>query len=83
MDIRIEEKKITIAHRLLHSRLRRSMCGYNDGGFHNLRAYLINRVERESNYELIVELDGADPQSVAKIINRKEWLREKYGDYKA
>ncbi len=79
MNIKLEERKITIAHRLLHKRLRRGF-GYDDGGYHNLRAFLINRVEQQSNYKLIVELDGADPESVAKIRNRDEYLKEKYGD---
>ena len=79
MDIKLEERKITIAHRLLHKRLRRGF-GYDDRGYHNLRAFLINRVEQQSNYKLIVELDGSDPEAVAKIRNRDEYLKEKYGD---
>ncbi len=31
MDIKLEERKITIAHRLLHKRLRRGF-GYDDRG---------------------------------------------------
>lgn len=65
MNIKLEERKITIAHGLLHKRLRRGF-GYDDGGYHNLRAFLINRVEQQSNYRLIVEFDGSDPESVAK-----------------
>lgn len=79
MNTKLEERKITIAHRLLHKRLQRGF-GYGDGGYHNLRAFLINRVEQQSNYRLIVELDGSDPESVAKIRNRDEYLKEKYGD---
>lgn len=79
MNIKLEERKITIAHRLLHKKLRRGF-GYDDGGYHNIRAFLINRVEQQSNYKLTVELDYADPESVAKIRNRDEYMKEKYGD---
>ncbi len=78
MDLKLEERKITIAHRLLHRRLQK--VGYDDGGYHNLRAILINRVEQQSNYKLIVEFDGSAPESIAKIRNRDEYLKEKYGN---
>ncbi|MCC2255967.1 hypothetical protein LKD70_16365 [Ruminococcus sp. CLA-AA-H200] len=74
-NIANEERKITIAHRLLHMRLRRFQGAYNDGGYHNLRAMLINRVEQASDYKLIVELDGADRRSTAKIWNRVDYLK--------
>lgn len=74
MNIKDEERKIKIAHRLLHHKLRRSHFSYDDGGYHNLRAMLINRVEQESNGVLIVKLDGGDPKSIPKIVNRQEYL---------
>ena len=77
LDIHNEERKITIAHRLLHRQLKKSAIGYNDGGYHNLRAALINRVEALSDYDLIVVLYGADPESTARIIQRKIYLEGK------
>lgn len=76
LDIQNEERKITIANRLLHRQLKKSFTGYNDCGLHNLRAALINRVEALTDYNLIVVLDGEDPESTARIRWRKCYLEE-------
>lgn len=78
LDLAMEERKITIAHRAYASSCRRSMSGIGDGYLHNVRAYLINRVEQASGHDLIVELED-DDNAAAKVRNRKEYLREKYG----
>lgn len=85
MNLAAEEKKITIAHRVLHSHLRRmGNFGYQDGGWHNLRAMLINRVESATDYKMVVVLDGKDPESVAKIVDRQEHIKnlKEWGNYK-
>lgn len=81
-NIELMELKINIAHRALHNRIRRSIFGYDDGGWHNIRAMLINRVEQDSDYMLRVDLDGADPNSIAKILPEKEYFVHKYGKTK-
>ena len=52
-NLELEEKKITAAHNgyMFHTRYGR---WFGDGGWHNLRAFLINRVEQVSNYKLVV-----------------------------
>lgn len=70
LNLDMEEKKITISHRLLLSALKKHM-GLGDSGYHNIRAFLINRVEQASGNKLKVDLDGMDPMSVAKIRNRE------------
>ena len=85
VNLTAEEKKITIAHRALHSHLRRmGRFGYQDGGWHNLRAMLINRVESATDYKMVVVLDEEDPESVAKIVDRQEHIKnlEDWGNYK-
>lgn len=77
LDLAMEEKKITIVHRALHSMVRKGYQG--DSFYHNVRAALINRVEKASDHALIVDLEGANALSVAKVRNRKEYLKEKYG----
>ena len=74
--LRQEELKITIAHRLVHLSTKHGLC-HADTGYHNLRADLINRVERGSGYKLIVELDGDAPESAARIRDREGYLAER------
>lgn len=76
MNLELEAKKITIAHRILHFRIRKHSPGYNDDGLHNVRTFLINRVERASNYRLVVKLNGRDVSDEAKIYIREEYLRD-------
>lgn len=78
-NLELEEKKITAAHNGLLFHLRKSPCGYDDGGWHNLRAFLINRVEQLTNYKLIVTSDEDDWNPNFKIRDRKTYLKEKYG----
>lgn len=74
-NLELEEKKITAANNGYMFHMRKHL--YDDGGWHNLVAFLINRVEHLSNYELIVTWTD-DPLPVFKIRNRKEYLKEKY-----
>ena len=78
-NLELEEKKITAAHNGLMFHLMRSPCGYDDGGWHNLRAFLINRVEQLSGYALVVtsSLDSDCPDY--KICDRKTYLKDRYG----
>ena len=71
LNLEMEEKKITIAHRILHCTCRKSI--YGDSFYHNLRAMLIGRIEQLPDADLIVVLDGSDPSSVAEIRDRKEY----------
>ena len=77
-NLELEEKKITAAHNGLLFHLRKSPCGYDDGGWHNVRAFLINRVEQLTNYRLIVVSDHDDCNPNYRIIDRKTYLKEKY-----
>lgn len=69
LNLEMEAKKITIVHRILHSTCRKSING--DSFYHNLRAMLIGRIEQLPDANLIVDLDGSDPFSVAKIRDKK------------
>ena len=82
LDLSLEEKKITIVHRTLHSACRINYMSGSVGYYHNLRAQLIQRIEQIQDADLVVDLDGGDPLSVAKIRPRKEYLLKKYGTCK-
>jgi len=71
----IEAKKITAAHNALMDHLRKY---YSDDGWHNLRAFLINRIEQLTNYRLIVVSDNDDAKPNYRILDRKTYLKEKY-----
>ena len=51
---------------------------YDDGGWHNLRAFLINRVEELTNYRLIVVSDNDRYHPNYRICDRKTYLKETY-----
>jgi hypothetical protein len=76
-NLELEEKKITAAHFGYMFYLKKHL--YNDGGWHNLRAFLINRVEQLSDYALIVSSNDNDWNPEFKIRDRKTYLKEKYG----
>lgn len=75
-NLDLEERKITIAHNAYMLHLKKY---YDDGGWHNLRAFLINRVEQLSNYALVVTstLDNDNPDY--HIRDRKTYLKDRYG----
>lgn len=76
-NLELEEKKIAAAHNayMYHTRYGR---WFGDGGWHNLRAFLINRVEQLSNYRLIVVFDPDLYNPNYKILDRKKYLKETY-----
>jgi len=77
-NLELEEKKIIAAHNAYLHHLKKY---YDDGGWHNLRAYLINRVEELTNYRLIVTWDDDNIYAFSpniKIQDRKTYLKEKY-----
>ena len=73
LDLEMEKKKIAIADRTLLSSAKKNWVG--DSFYHNIRAYLINRVEQASDYKLIVRIDG----DKVEIQDRKEYLLEATG----
>lgn len=72
MDLEMEKKKIEIAHRTLLSSAKKSILGCGDSYYHNIRAYLLNRVEQASNYRLIVNIND---DNVVQMIDREEYLK--------
>lgn len=71
MDLEMEKKKIEIAHRTLLSSAKKSILGCGDSYYHNIRAYLLNRVEQASNYKFLVEISD---DNVVQILDREEYL---------
>ena len=76
-NLELEEKKITAAHNGLMYHTKYGLW-YDDGGWHNLRAFLINRIEQVSNYRFIVTFSHDDCNPNYKIKDRKTYLKEKY-----
>ena len=78
-NLDLEVKKITAAHNgyMYHTR---GFKFHNDGGWHNLRAFLINRVEEITNYRLIVVSDILEDKYNPnyRILDRKTYLKETY-----
>ena len=76
-NLELEVKKITAAH---NGYMYHTMYGlwFSDGGWHNLRAFLINRVETLTNYRLIVVRNDDDSNPEYRILDRKTYLKEKY-----
>lgn len=74
-NLELEEKKITAAHNAYMYSLKKH---FSDYGLHNLRAFLINRVEQRSNYVLVVTSDDDDSAPNYKIRDRKTFLKERY-----
>ena len=72
MDLEMEKKKIEIAHRTLLSSAKKSILGCGDSYYHNIRAYLINRIEQASNYRLVVNIND---DNVVQILDREEYLK--------
>lgn len=73
MDLEMEKKKIEIAHRTLLSSAKKSILGCGDSYYHNIRAYLINRIEQASNYRLVVNIND---DNVVQILDREEYLKQ-------
>ena len=71
----LEEKKITAAHNAYMFHMKKH---YDDGGWHNLRAFLINRVEQATRYRLIVTWSHDEANPEYKILDRKTYLKETY-----
>lgn len=71
----LEEKKITASHNACMFHLKKH---FGDHGWHNLRAFLINRVEEKSNYRLVVTWDDDTAFPNYRIRDRKTYLKEKY-----
>ena len=76
-NLELEEKKITAAHYayMYHTR---NFFWFDSGGWQNLRARLINRVEQVSNHELIITWSDDEYNPEYKIRDRKTYLKEKY-----
>ena len=77
-NLDLEVRKINAAHNgcMYHTRYGR---WFGDGGWHNLRAFLINRVEQLTKYRLIVVSDKEDLSNPNyRICDRKTYLKEKY-----
>lgn len=73
MDLEMEKKKIEIAHRTLLSSAKKSILGCGDSYYHNIRAYLINRIEQASNYKFVVKFDD---ENVVQLLDREEYLKQ-------
>ena len=75
----VEEKKITAAHNALMYRTHYfNYFHSDDGGWQNVRARLINRVEQATDYKLVVTWSDDDFNPEYKIQDRKTYLKEKY-----
>ena len=82
MNIEMELKKLTIAHRLCLNctRLHPTACrdygkiGVKYDTYHNQRAFLINRLEDYNDHEYVVKFDKVT--HTATILDRLEYLAD-------
>lgn len=76
-NLELEEKKITAAHNAYKYHTR-NFFWFDDAGWHNIRAILINRVEQATNNRLVVTWNDDEFNPEYKIQDRKTYLKREY-----